>query len=224
MLLRQPGYAAVCGRVSTVSSDGIVNAYQFRLYDSGRWELLGAAKDAVLASGEAASARDVWRHLELVMQGDRISASIDGAEQAAVTDARNSTGLAGLGADWSAAEFDNLAAVPIAAEVPVITLPPDVGATAPPPAPELLVPVAGDHAVRMSWKAAPAATGYRVRFGTREDKLEQSVDVGNVLTFTLRTLTNGTKYYFGVAALNARGEGKPASTQYATPGPPDVAR
>lgn len=220
VLVTAAGYAAVCGRVSLVSSEGHIDGYQLRLSDSGQWELRNSSgNDSVVASGRVAVSRNAWRHLELAFEGEHITGSIDGAHVVSLQDSHNGAGLAGIGSGWNPASFDNLSVTPINATTAVIAVPPRPHVTAPPGMPELLVPDVGSHTVRLRWKSVPGATGYRVRIGTSPDRFDKREEAGNVQSYTFRTLTDGVKYYFDVAAWNAKGEGKHSAVQYAVPAP-----
>ena len=217
VLVPGAGYAALFARVSHVTSDGAIDAYQLRLYADGRWELRASANGDPLRAGQAMPSPGSWQHLELTVRGERVTARIAGTEVAAVTDATQAAGLAGLGAGWNKASFDNFEVSLVAPQVPIISAVPVTAFTrVPPRTPELLVPQASDHAVRLRWKPVAGASGYRVRIGTKENAFDKTEEAGRALSYTYRTLTNGTRYYFGVTAYNAAGESKPA-TQYAEP-------
>jgi hypothetical protein len=57
-----------------------------------------------------------------------------------------------------------------------------------------------DQAVTLEWSAVPSATGYRVHYGV-DSTAEAQVDAGNVTSFTVTGLTNGTPYHFAVGTL-----------------------
>lgn len=220
VLVPGKGYVALFGRVSRVSPDGVVDAYQTRLYDDGRWELRAAANGEPLRQGKLAAPMNGWRHVELELRGERIAARVDSIEVVAISDSAHAAGLAGLGAGWNRASFDNLEVTPIAPGLPIIaTVPRLARASTAPMAPELFVPEASDHRVRLRWRAVDGAIGYRVRIGTQEGVFDKGETVGPIVDYTFRTLTNGVKYFFNVAAVGAVGEGKPSGTQYAVPGP-----
>ena len=221
VLVERRGYAAVYGRVSGATGGGLVQGYQLRLHGSGRWELRAAADEkSVMASGQVAPALNVWRHLELAFDREHITASIDGRQVASLKDTRNSTGMAGLGSGWNPASFDDFAVTPLSARIPVISAPPLLPASAPPGAPAMLVPTAGDHSVRLQWLPVAGAAGYRVRMGTDPKHLGNTQEAGGALTYTFRTLTNGVKYYFDVTAWNSKGAGAHSGQYAAVPGPP----
>ena len=210
------GYASLIGRMSKLASDGPLSAYQFRLYDDGRWQLLAATTEGLVAQGRAAAIAGAWHHLTLTMHGERIEGAIDGTRVFALADDKQATGLAGLGAGWNAAAFDNFTVEPIAPGVLVSTAPPAPRATTPPPAPRLFVPQALDRAVHLQWTPVRGATAYRARVGTREGVWDKTVDVGRSTEQTFRTLTNGRKYWFEVVAVNAAGP-SPGAGQFAIP-------
>lgn len=211
-------YAMLLGRVVKNDCDGPLHGYEFRVYGNGRWELLGAVKNGVVAAGKASAAPGQWRRLALAFRDNRITGAIDGQEAFSVTDLRNGAGMAGLGSGWNRASFDNFAIVPIASDVPVIaTPPPDVA----PPAfePAILLPVVGDHSVTLHWTPVRNASSYVLRVSTKADgPFEQEFNVGRSLVHTFRGLRNGTQYYFWALAANAAGTGDPSYPQVATPG------
>ena len=92
-----------------------------------------------------------------------------------------------------------------------------------PGAPTGLTAIAGNGQVTLSW-TAPASdggskvTGYNVFEGTTAD-LSGSAPVTNVTgsTVTLPALTNGTTYYFQVAAVNTAGQGPRSDEVSAVP-------
>ena len=92
-----------------------------------------------------------------------------------------------------------------------------------PGAPTGLTAIAGNGQVTLSW-TAPASdggeqlSGYNVFEGTTPD-LSGSAPVTNVTgtTVTLPALTNGTTYYFQVAAVNTAGQGRLSDEVSAVP-------
>ena len=76
---------------------------------------------------------------------------------------------------------------------------------------EKLTVVSGDASVALTWEAATddvQVKSYKVYYGAKEvtskntNKYEKSVDAGNVTTYTLKGLTNGTKYFVAVTAVD----------------------
>jgi fibronectin type 3 domain-containing protein len=105
----------------------------------------------------------------------------------------------------------------------------EVSATppAPPPPPDppsapALSASAGDASALLSW-TAPAddggatISGYEVYRGTSPGSATLHATVGNVLTFTDTGLTNGTSYWYRVAAVNVAGTGDLSNEVSVTP-------
>src|SRR5467141_363543 len=95
----------------------------------------------------------------------------------------------------------------------------------PPSAPTNLVATAGNAQVGLTWQA-PASNGgspisnYRIYRGTSSNGETLLATIGNVLTYTDTTVTNGVTYYYQVSAVNAAGEGPRSNEASATPSPP----
>ncbi len=71
----------------------------------------------------------------------------------------------------------------------------------------LKVDTVGNKTVTLKWNAVANANNYKVLYGTStvESNAEYNrppIDTGNVTSFTVNNLTNGTKYYFSVIATN----------------------
>src|SRR5207253_2086905 len=102
--------------------------------------------------------------------------------------------------------------------------PPPAPAT-PPGAPQGLVATAGDATVTLTW-SAPSSNGgspitnYRIYRGTSSNGETLKATIGNVLTYTDTTVTNGVTYYYQVTAVNEAGEGPRSNEASATPSPP----
>lgn len=84
VLLEQPGYVELLGRVSGTEEQNLIPGYHLRLSDGTHWALFyrtSAKKpeDIKLASGElsAPAGTGKWHTLSLGFQGDNVSASID---------------------------------------------------------------------------------------------------------------------------------------------------
>ncbi|BAV34005.1 fibronectin type III domain protein [Sulfuricaulis limicola] len=79
------------------------------------------------------------------------------------------------------------------------------GAESPPSATSL------PNAAALTWDAVPATnlSGYRVYYGTTPGTYQQApgqgLSVGNITTYTLMGLSNGTRYYFAVTAFDTAG-------------------
>jgi uncharacterized protein (DUF1800 family)/fibronectin type 3 domain-containing protein len=91
-----------------------------------------------------------------------------------------------------------------------------------PPAPTALTATAGNAQVTLAWTASPGATTYNVYRGTSAGG-ESATPVATGITetaFTNTGLTNNTKYFFKVAAVNANGTSDKSNEATATPVPP----
>jgi len=95
----------------------------------------------------------------------------------------------------------------------------------PPGAPQGLGATAGDATVTLTW-SAPSSNGgspitnYKIYRGTSSNGETLKATIGNVLTYTDTTVTNGVTYYYQVSAVNAAGEGPRSNEASATPSPP----
>ncbi|MGO8673116.1 MAG: malectin domain-containing carbohydrate-binding protein, partial [Capsulimonadaceae bacterium] len=88
-----------------------------------------------------------------------------------------------------------------------------------PAAPTGLTATAGNAQVALSWTASTGATSYNIYRGTASGG-ESATAIATGVTATSYTntgLTNGTAYYFKVAALNAGGTSAQSSEASATP-------
>ena len=111
------GSAMVIGRIDSakVFADQqarLPSGYALRLHSDGVWELVSTAyhrPTRTLAQGKASTASGEWHHLELVFQGEKIEANLDGKALATVQDATHKKGMIGIGSEWNRAQFDNLA-------------------------------------------------------------------------------------------------------------------
>ena len=89
-----------------------------------------------------------------------------------------------------------------------------------PSAPTGLTATAGNTQVSLSWTASSGATSYHVKRGTATGGPYSQAGAATAAGFTDTGLTNGTKYYYVVAALNANGESANSSEVNATPSGP----
>ena len=97
-----------------------------------------------------------------------------------------------------------------------------------PTAPQDLQASAGDTQVTLTWleplsNGGLAITNYRIYRGTTSGGEALLTTVGNVLTYTDTSLTNGQTYYYTVSATNSVGEGPQSSEISSVPvGPPSA--
>lgn len=97
----------------------------------------------------------------------------------------------------------------------------------PPSAPSLSPITVGSGSATLTW-TTPAAngaavTGYKIYRGTSSTNLSPLATISPANTYTSAGLTNGTTYYFAVAATNAKGEGAKSSVEQGVPGAPPSA-
>jgi outer membrane protein assembly factor BamB len=92
------------------------------------------------------------------------------------------------------------------------------GGATPPPAPTLATPTAGNNQVSLSWSASAGASTYNVKRTLTSGANYAVVASGLTATsFTDTTVTNGTKYFYVVSALNTAGESPNSNEVSATP-------
>jgi len=98
------------------------------------------------------------------------------------------------------------------------TLPP------PPATPTSLTATAGDTQIVLSWTAVTGATSYNVKRSSTTGGPYAGVGTPTSPSFTDAGLTNGTKYFYVVSAVNTGGESANSAEVSATPmvPPPDV--
>lgn len=90
----------------------------------------------------------------------------------------------------------------------------------PPSAPTLNSATAGDQEVALSWSSTADTTGYKVKYGTSTGTYGTTTDVGDVTSYTVTGLTNGTEYFFVVVAYNDDGDSDDSNELSATPEAP----
>ncbi len=96
-----------------------------------------------------------------------------------------------------------------------------------PTAPSLTSATPGNASVGLAWTAPSSdggatITGYEVYRGTSPggESGTPIASLGNVLTYNDSPVTNGTTYYYKVAAVNSQGTGPQSNERSATPVPP----
>ena len=69
----------------------------------------------------------------------------------------------------------------------------------------LTPPSAGGASVKLAWDASPSSnvTGYIVAYGQSSGSYAANIDVGNVTTYTVPGLQEGSTYYFAAKAYNS---------------------
>src|SRR5438132_1363584 len=95
----------------------------------------------------------------------------------------------------------------------------------PPSAPQNLAATGSNAQVGLTWQAAASnggspITNYRIYRGTSSNGETLKATIGNVLTYTDTSVTNGVTYYYQVSAMNGAGEGPRSNEASATPSPP----
>ena len=116
--LRPSGVVTLMGRIdstdlfSDVKVTSYPSGYILSVQTDGAWTLVSAAskKAAVtLASGTVTIGPGEWHRFAMTFRGNHITASLDGAQLANVTDDLHQHGMFALGTGWNRAQFDNLA-------------------------------------------------------------------------------------------------------------------
>jgi O-glycosyl hydrolase len=114
VLLEHAGYAELQGRVGTqAKTPANVNAYFFRVSDTGAWSIIKSATGRVstLASGSTKGlGTNKWHTLALAFHGSTITGSVDGTAIRTVTDSSYRSGQVGIATSQTInVQFDNLA-------------------------------------------------------------------------------------------------------------------
>jgi hypothetical protein len=89
--------------------------------------------------------------------------------------------------------------------------------TNPPPAPTNLVATARNAQVGLSWSASSGATSYNVQRSTTSGGPYTTIGSPTTTSYTDTGVTNGTTYYYVVAAVNTAGQSANSSQVSATP-------
>ena len=90
----------------------------------------------------------------------------------------------------------------------------------PPPAPTNLQATAGNAQVSLTWSASTGATSYNVKRSTTSGGPYAKVASPTGISYTDAGLTNGTKYFYVVSAVDSAGESANSSEANATPAAP----
>ena len=118
VLLEKSGYAELMGRVTTQSYGGAggVNAYHFRVSDTGSWQILSSNTSgaSTIAQGNTtALGTNRWHTLSLTFSGSTITATVDGATVGSANDSSWGVGQVGYAtSQGETAQFDNLSITP----------------------------------------------------------------------------------------------------------------
>jgi hypothetical protein len=94
------------------------------------------------------------------------------------------------------------------------------GGSQPPAAPSSLQATAGNAQVSLGWTASNGATSYAVKRSTTSGGPYTQVATSSITSYTDTGLTNGTTYYYVVAAVNAAGSSANSNQVSATPAVP----
>ncbi len=100
---------------------------------------------------------------------------------------------------------------------------PGGGQTTIPTTPAGLTATAGNAQVTLNWSASANATGYNVQRSTATGGPYAQISSPSSTTFTDSGLTNGTKYFYVVAAFNSAGASANSAQVSATPTAPTPA-
>src|SRR5207247_3861375 len=105
--------------------------------------------------------------------------------------------------------------------------PPNPPAT-PPDAPQGLTATAGDGTVDLAWSAPGSdggspITNYKIYRGGSSNGETLLDTIGDVLSYTDTSVTNGNTYYYKVSAVNSVNEGPLSNEASATPAAPHTA-
>ncbi len=87
----------------------------------------------------------------------------------------------------------------------------------PPLTPAGLAATAGNAQVNLAWSASTGATSYNVKRATTTGGPYTTISSPMVTSFTDTTVTNGTKYFYVVSAVNSAGESANSAEVNATP-------
>jgi hypothetical protein len=118
-LIAQPGAVQLIGRAGSQIGyyPPAANEYYLQLSNTGAWQVVRGSSGgatATLASGSvSAPGTGTWQHLALTFSGSSITAAINGATVASVTDGSYGSGMVGFGVNgYQTDQFDNLSVTP----------------------------------------------------------------------------------------------------------------
>jgi hypothetical protein len=124
-LIEQAGAVQLIGRAGTQHSFGPagINEYYLQLASTGAWSVVrNNTSDTLttLASGTvAAPGTGTWQHLALTFNGATITAAINAATVATVTDSSYASGMVGFGTSgYQTDQFDNLSVTLVGSATP----------------------------------------------------------------------------------------------------------
>jgi fibronectin type 3 domain-containing protein len=95
-----------------------------------------------------------------------------------------------------------------------------VASVQPPPAPAGLLATAGNAQISLAWNASTGATSYNLKRATTNGGSYTTISSPMATSFMDTTVTNGTKYFYVVSAVNSAGESANSSQVNATPTAP----
>ena len=116
VMLKEPGYVELLGRVDSVPDDTLVSGYHLQVTNDGTWQLYSknvAGSETELASGSVSFGVESWHNLALHFKGEMIRVHIDGNKVATARGDHHRTGQIGLRASgWDQAQFDDVKVTP----------------------------------------------------------------------------------------------------------------
>ena len=110
------GGAMLLGRIDSADvfkaqKAKLPSAYVFQITSEGAWSLFSAEykkPTRTMAHGRFPKNENGWRKMELVFQGHRVSASLDGKVLASIQDATHTHGMFGVGTGWNRVQFNDV--------------------------------------------------------------------------------------------------------------------
>ena len=112
-LIEDRGYIAIFGRIGDCpQQDRPPQAYCGKVNANGVWQLL--AQTNCLATGTLAVRPNEWHRLALRFAYSNITFLVDNKETVTIQDVAYTNGMAGLGAGFNGAQFDNFEIRPVA--------------------------------------------------------------------------------------------------------------